>query len=114
MRRNLSHVHPRQTRRDQRLSLVELLNKHRLLDAAIEEDRGSFLSDWNGAHPFMTQYAGACLPPECDSPIDKYVYYDNYSNLARSIIDFHKRADGILLAPENILMGPGSSSLLVA
>jgi hypothetical protein len=37
-------------------NLADLIEKHKALDVAIKDDRGDFLSDWNGEHPFVERY----------------------------------------------------------
>ncbi len=43
--------------------LMDLIEKHRLLDEAIRSNREHFVSDWNGTHPFVERFLGL-RPPE--------------------------------------------------
>jgi aspartate/methionine/tyrosine aminotransferase len=98
-----------------RLNLTELIAKHQTLESAIQGGREGFLSDWNGGHPFVTRFLGAGFAESIlESDLSEYIYFDDQQDVISAICRFHRLAEGLSLAPANVLAGPGSSSILVA
>jgi aspartate/methionine/tyrosine aminotransferase len=100
----------------QRLTLLDLVEKHQLLDDAIRKERKHFVSDWNGTHPFVGEFLGpeiltrgAVTPDEA-----RYLYFDEEHDILDAVRLLHRTFEGINLSRENVLAGPGSSSLLTA
>ena len=101
----------------QRLDLLDLVEKHQLLDDAIKKERGQFVSDWNGTHPYVSEFLGAGIqasnslvrPDE-----SRYLYFDEEYDVIDAIRRLHNSVEGLNLERTSVLAGPGSSSLLVA
>jgi len=97
-------------------SLAELIEAHHRLDTPIQEHRENFLSDWNVEHPFVREFLTKRLWKLLDNPTleSGYVYFDEQREVSDAICEFHASADGLRLQNENVIAGPGSTSLLTA
>ena len=96
--------------------LDDLFARHRRLDDIITQDRGQFPSDWNSTHPFVREFLGPQIgssglvgPGEC-----RYVYFDEQQEILDAVRGLHRSLEGMHLARENLVAGPGSSSFLLA
>lgn len=100
----------------QPVSLLDLVERHQLLDDTIREERKHFLSDWNGTHPFVEEFLGPALlnPGRLSGDQHRYLYFDEEQDVLDSIRALHATVEGLALSHANILAGPGSSSLLTA
>ena len=100
----------------QRLTLLDLVEKHQLLDDAIREDRKHFVSDWNGTHPFVSEFLGPEILTRAVVTPDqaRYLYFDEELDVLDAVRKLHETREGLSLSRENVLAGPGSSSLLTA
>jgi aspartate/methionine/tyrosine aminotransferase len=99
-----------------RNSLLGLIEKHRLLDESICNQRDHFISDWNGAHPFVERFLGPeiAAASSTSGPLrSQYIYFDEQPAVLDAICRLHLKLEGLNLSRENVLAGPGSSSLLV-
>jgi histidinol-phosphate/aromatic aminotransferase/cobyric acid decarboxylase-like protein len=96
--------------------LDDLFTRHRLLDDAIARDREHFPSDWNATHPYVREFLG----PEIASSAlgrqeeSRYIYFDEQPDILDAIRGLHRSLEGLDLARNNVLAGPGSSSFLLA
>lgn len=99
-------------------ALSSIVEKHRTLDGAIENEQESFISDWNGSHPFVKRFlSGASLLPSTNlarQKLSQYAYFDNEPEVIQQICDLHAKHDGIHLDRSNVIAGAGASSFLVA
>jgi aspartate/methionine/tyrosine aminotransferase len=97
-------------------NLTDLIEKHRTLDAAIKNDRKHFLSDWNGEHPFVEHYLGPeLLNFKLRKPLPSgYIYFDDEDSVINAVCALHQERETLKLSRNNVVAGPGSSSLLVA
>jgi hypothetical protein len=96
--------------------VLDLIEKHQLLDDALRNRRGQFVSDWNGSHPFVDHFLGDALtlPTAAHGRHrSEYVYFDDQPTILDGIRQLHLKFEGIELSRQNIIAGPGSSSLLV-
>lgn len=96
--------------------LTKLIEKHKVLDAAINDGSEYFISDWNGEHPFVERYLGPeLLNYKLEKPLpSRYIYFDNEEVPLDMVRDFHLKMEALELSRLNVIAGPGSSSLLVA
>src|SRR5690242_9009928 len=96
--------------------LADLVERHQLLDESLRKDRKHFISDWNGTHPFVGEFLGPELLTEAWLSPDqsRYIYFDEERDVLNSIQSLHAAIEGLSLSRENILAGPGSSSILTA
>ena len=98
----------------QKANLGLLIEKHRALDDSVLRDRRHFLSDWDGTHPLQEQFLGAEIAAGANKRPAGYIYFDEQPTVLHAVCDFHRRVEAIDLQSNNIVAGPGSSSLLVA
>lgn len=99
-----------------RPDLDALVQRHRLLEEAIEKNRAHFLSDWNCDNPFIDRLLGPDLSRlfNGNRSHDSYIYFDDEEELLDSIRKLHLEVDDLSFSHENIVAGPGSSSFLAA
>lgn len=97
--------------------LLAFVERHRALDGAVASEGGKFMSDWNGTHPFVSEFLRdfdlnhvSRLPGH----MSRYAYFDDTREIADGIRDFHAIADGIAVERKGVIAGPGSSSILAA
>src|SRR5215212_7494121 len=97
-------------------NLTDLIEKHRALDASVKNNREHFLSDWNGDHPFIEHYLGPeLLHFKLGKPLPSgYIYFDDEDSVIDAIRTLHLELETLELSRNNVVAGPGSSSLLVA
>lgn len=95
-------------------SLGDLIEKHRLLDEDVEDPRAPFISDWNGSHPFARDFLGESLGALVGSGEPEYAYFDQQTSLIDGLCRLHFDLERLRLTRENIIAGPGSTSLLAA
>jgi aspartate/methionine/tyrosine aminotransferase len=96
--------------------LDDLFERHRRLDDSIARDREHFPSDWNATHPFVREFLG---PEIASSGLvrpgeSRYVYFDEHHEILDAIRGLHRYLEGIDLVRENVVVGPGASSFLLA
>jgi len=99
-----------------RPELEALIERHRLLDRLIEDQRTHFLSDWNCDNPFANELLGpqlSELAPTLSSSRG-YIYFDEEQTVLREICLFHLIYERLQLSQANVVAGPGSSSFLAA
>lgn len=97
------------------ISISELIERHYSLDKALIEGRHSFLSEWNGDHPFVDEFLGPMLAgilPEVKR--GEYIYLDERPAITQAAVEFHQKHESLDLSRANVLAGAGSSSLLAA
>lgn len=74
----------------------------------------TFVSDWNGSHPYVERFVGALA----DRPLvelgelTRYAFPQEDAELHQEINRFHIRADGGGLRPSVLLIGGGATSML--
>lgn len=73
-----------------------------------------FISDYHGAHPFVTEYLGdlASAPLASLGDVTRYAAIDEDRRLRTKIVDFHRRYDAADYSWRQVLAGAGSSMLL--
>lgn len=92
-----------------------LVSNHRALETAVACGRETFISDWNGSHPFANEFLGelASSPP-IKTVSGQYIFFDEQADVIEAIARFHQSVENLALSPKNILAGQSSSSLLAA
>ena len=99
-----------------RNSLAYLIEKHHLLDESLRDERDHFVSDWNGAHPFVKKFLGRTLrraTADLDPLLSQYIYFDEQPLVLKAVCHLHSKLDGLNLSNDNVVAGPGASSVLV-
>ncbi len=73
-----------------------------------------FVSDWNGAHSYVEAFLGdlAARPLSELGDLAMYSFPQEDPDLHRAIGAFHRRTDGVRLAPRVLLVGGGATSML--
>lgn len=95
-------------------SLFEIPSRYADLDAKMRASQGKvFISDWNGTHPFVSQYLGP-LAQSChlQADVTSYALPEDDSALLERIGSLHGVFEDLNLTKEEILVGDGSTSLL--
>jgi hypothetical protein len=96
-------------------SVADLIERHRALDTLLRDRRNSFLSDWNGTHPFVDDFLGPSLSRLTpDALAGEYIYPDERPAITDAIRQFHRTVESLELQASNVLAGAGSSSLLAS
>ena len=96
-------------------SLFGIMPWHEALDRQLHESHDrTFISDYNGGHPFVAKYLGdlsrhATLQLR---DVSAYPQIDEDLALKDKITRFHRAYDGVDYAPDSILPGGGSSSYI--
>ncbi|MFI9366193.1 aminotransferase class I/II-fold pyridoxal phosphate-dependent enzyme [Kitasatospora sp. NPDC053057] len=102
-------------RRTAQPSLFRMLERHEWIEAERLRPKGRvFVSDYNGAHPFVERYLGelADLAPHRLADVTRYSALDEDAALRSKIGRMHSRLDGAAYEAQNVLPAGGSSSLL--
>jgi len=97
--------------------LIAFIERHRALDGAVANDDGTFMSDWNGTHPFVREFLqGLNLNRASQRPqqMSRYAYFDDAHEITSGIQNFHRTTDRISIGGKGIIAGAGSSSILAA
>lgn len=97
--------------------LIAFIERHRALDGAVAADDGTFMSDWNGTHPFVRKFLrGLNLNRVSRRPLQmsRYAYFDDAHEITGGIQSFHRTTDNIVVDGNGVIAGPGSSSVLAA
>lgn len=84
-------------------------------ELAVQRSRGlPFISDWNGAHPYIDEFVGdlATRPLALLGRLNEYAEIQQDVALITAIADFHERADGTPLRGRRLLVGGGATSML--
>ncbi|MFF0292775.1 aminotransferase class I/II-fold pyridoxal phosphate-dependent enzyme [Kitasatospora sp. NPDC004614] len=96
-------------------SLFRMLERHEWIEAERLHPRGRvFVSDYNGAHPFVEAYLGelADLAPHRLTDVTRYSALDEDAALRAKIARMHSRLDGVAYEAQHVVPAGGSSSLL--
>ncbi|MFJ5921068.1 aminotransferase class I/II-fold pyridoxal phosphate-dependent enzyme [Kitasatospora sp. NPDC092948] len=104
-----------ESRRAAQSSLFRMLERHEWIENERLHPRGRvFVSDYNGAHPFVETYLGelADLAPHRLTDITRYSALDEDTALRDKIARMHARLDGVPYEAQNVVPAGGSSGLL--
>jgi aspartate/methionine/tyrosine aminotransferase len=93
-----------------------LLKCHRELDAAIRSDqRRCFVSGWHVENPLASRYLDVgSVMDRVRAGASKYQFLSDNRALVQSIRSFHRQADGVEYAEDEMFVAAGSSPLILA
>jgi len=72
--------------------LLAFIERHRALDDAVANDDGHFMSDWNAALPFVSEFLGGLdlnRVSRRSRQMSRHAYFDDAYEIGDGIRNFH-------------------------